>query len=175
LAFARHATSKLQRVEDLLRVATFGFRGEALPSIAAAGRVRLITRTPEMATGVRVDAGEEGVRQIGPAAAAPGTTVEVFDLFASTPARRKFLRQPATELGHTADVVTRLAVACPSGLPSLSRSTRGLAPRVDSLRQRAVQVLGAARWVDRRGGGVATSGSGRGRTPRDHLSSARLL
>jgi DNA mismatch repair protein MutL len=180
LAFARHATSKLTRTEDLQRVGTFGFRGEALPSIAAAGRVRLTTRAADMAGAAVVEASDAGARLVGPGSRAPGTTVEVSDLFGSTPARRKFLRQPATELGHTADVLTRLAVACPRVGVRLSHERREVLafPPVDGLRQRLVQVLGATRAaglieVEGQGGDVAVSGLVA--PPRDHLSSARLL
>jgi DNA mismatch repair protein MutL len=180
LAFARHATSKLTRVEELAGVATFGFRGEALPSIAAAGHVRLVTRPRNTASALAVEASDGRVRVIGPAAAAPGTTVEISDLFASTPARRKFLRQPATEVGHAADVLTRLAVACPRVGFRLTHDRREILalPPVEDTRQRLVQVLGS----ERAGAMLAVSGSG-GRIavsglvgpPRDSLSSARLL
>jgi len=180
LAFARHATSKLTNADDLQRVSTFGFRGEALPSVAAAGRVRLTTRRPEERAATVIDADERGARLVGPAAAAPGTTVEVTDLFASTPARRKFLRQPATELGHTADVLTRLAVACPPVGIRLTHDRREVLayPAVATLQQRLVQVLGATRAaalvaVEGRGGDVALTGFIG--SPRDTLASARLL
>jgi DNA mismatch repair protein MutL len=180
LAFARHATSKLARVEDLLDVGTFGFRGEALPSIAAAGRVRLTTRSAEGEGAAVVGAEQTHARLVGPASRAPGTTVEVADLFSATPARRKFLRQPATEVGHTADVLTRLAVACPHvGLRLLHDGREILAfPAVRSLGQRLVQVLGATRAaalvaVAGEGGDVAVTGYAG--PPRDHLSSARLV
>jgi DNA mismatch repair protein MutL len=180
LAFARHATSKLARTEDLLHVDTFGFRGEALPSIAAAGRVRLTTRERDAASAVVVEASGEHVRLVGPAAGAPGTTIEVAELFGSTPARRKFLRQAATELGHTAEVLTRLAVACPRVGFRLTHDRREVLafPPVDVLHQRLVQVLGTSRAaglveVEGRGGDVVVSGLVG--TPRDHLSSARLL
>jgi DNA mismatch repair protein MutL len=180
LAFARHATSKLTRAEDLLHVDTFGFRGEALPSIAAAGRVRLTTRGRDATAAVVVDASGERAHLVGPAAGAPGTTIEVADLFAATPARRKFLRQPATELGHTADVLTRLAVACPRVGFRLAHDQREVLafPPVETLYQRLVQVLGTSRAaglveIAGRGGDVVVSGLVG--TPRDHLSSARLL
>jgi DNA mismatch repair protein MutL len=180
LAFARHATSKLTSADELQRVATFGFRGEALPSIAAAGGVRLTTRRPEERAASVIAADERGARLVGPAAAAPGTTVEVTDLFASTPARRKFLRQPATELGHTADVLTRLAVACPSvGIRLVHDRREVLAyPPVATLQQRLVQILGATRAgglvaVEGRGGDVTLTGFVG--SPRDTLASARLL
>jgi len=180
LAFARHATSKLVDATDLLRVVTFGFRGEALPSIAAAGRVRLLTRTREAASAVEVEAAEGSVRVVGPAAGAPGTTIEVADLFASTPARRKFLRQPATEVAHVADALTRLAVACPRLGVRLTHDRREVLalPPVETVRQRLVQVLGPGRaggLIDVTGRGGDVTVSGLVGSPRDTLSSARLL
>jgi DNA mismatch repair protein MutL len=180
LAFARHATSKLTCVDDLARVATFGFRGEALPSVAAAGRLRLTTRTREMTAAVVVEADDRGVRLVGPAPGAPGTTVEIVELFGTTPARRKFLRQPATEVGHTVDVLTRLAVACPRvGFRLLDGRREVLAfPPVDTLRQRLTQVLGSSRargLVDVTGQGGDVVLTGMVGSPRDHLASARQL
>src|SRR5439155_220414 len=87
VAFARHATSKLARAEDLPTVATLGFRGEALPSIAAVARVRVVTRRATEAGGVAVEADAGGARPAGAAGAPPGTSVEVRGLFAATPAR----------------------------------------------------------------------------------------
>jgi DNA mismatch repair protein MutL len=180
LAFARHATSKLQAAEDLERVPTFGFRGEALPSIAAAGRVVLRTRTADDASGVTVEADGGGVRR-GPAAGMPpGTVVEVRDLFATTPARLKFLRRPATELGHAVDVVARLAVAHPEvGLRVMHDRRFALdLPPVGDLRTRIGQVLGRARTealAEMQGevGGLRVHGFVG--PPRDSLGSPRLV
>jgi DNA mismatch repair protein MutL len=180
VAFARHATSKLLALDDLTAVGTLGFRGEALPSIAAAGAVRLVTRRGGDAVGTAVEADAHGARPAGPAAAAPGTTVEVRDLFATTPARRKFLRTPATEVGHVVDWLTRLAVGAPgTGFRLVSEGRELFAyPPVADLRQRLAQVLGA----DRARGFVevaATQGSvqvaGLLGPPRESLASARLL
>ena len=112
LAVERHATSKLPD-GDLSRIATLGFRGEALPSIASVARLRIVSRTPAgtQAHGIRVDA---GLRQdVAPASGAPGTVIEVRDLFAATPARLKFLRGDRAEALAVADVVKRLAMAHP--------------------------------------------------------------
>jgi DNA mismatch repair protein MutL len=113
LAFAPHATSKLESADDLLRVKTFGFRGEALASIGAVARVSLLSRTrgnPEGAELV-VDGGKsEGVK---PAAGPEGTAVDVRNLFHSMPGRRKFLRSPDVEMGHIEEAVTRFGVAHP--------------------------------------------------------------
>ena len=113
LALSRHATSKIAALEDLDRIASMGFRGEALPSIASVSRLTLESRPREAAGGarVRVEGGMRGA--VEPAALKPGTTVEVRDLFYNVPARRKFLRTPRTELRHVEDAVRRLALARP--------------------------------------------------------------
>lgn len=97
LAFGRHATSKLQAVEDLARISSLGFRGEALPSIASVSRVRLVTRRPQdsTATEVLIEGGE--ITSTGRCAAQPGTMLEVRSLFYNTPARRKFLKHEKSE------------------------------------------------------------------------------
>jgi DNA mismatch repair protein MutL len=113
LAFARHATSKLVDLEDLARLTTLGFRGEALPSIASVAEVSFLTRARDApaATLLRVRYGE--IVEQRPAARALGTTVTVEDLFGAQPARRKFLKARATEAGHVAQVTTQLALARP--------------------------------------------------------------
>jgi DNA mismatch repair protein MutL len=113
LAVLRHATSKLAD-EDLVRIATLGFRGEALPSIGAAARLAIISR-PREATHASEIAVEGGaVSEVAPAAGAVGTRVVVRDLFFATPARRKFLKHPRTEAEHAEAAVRRLALAAPS-------------------------------------------------------------
>ncbi len=113
LAFARHATSKLSTAADLDHIATFGFRGEALYSIAAVSQVTVTTRhaAEEYGTQVRVDGG--AMAAPGRAGAPTGTVVNVENLFFNVPARRKFLRKPATEAGQIAAVVQRYALAHP--------------------------------------------------------------
>jgi DNA mismatch repair protein MutL len=111
LAVARHATSKLSTASDLEAIATLGFRGEALASIASVSRVSLSSRSRDKAHAwrVEVDAGEVGIPQ--PAALSGGTTVTVNELFFNTPARRKFLRTDATEYGHCEEAFRRIALA----------------------------------------------------------------
>jgi len=109
LALARHATSKIASLGDLEAVTSLGFRGEALPSIASVSRLRIVSRPAGAAQGAEVDGGTaEAVR---PAAHPPGTTVEVRDLFFNVPARRKFVRSDATELGHVTRLIERLALS----------------------------------------------------------------
>jgi DNA mismatch repair protein MutL len=113
LSVLRHATSKLLD-DDLVRIATLGFRGEALPSIGAAARLAITSRPREAAhaSEIRVEGGE--VSDVAPAAGAPGTRVVVRDLFFATPARRKFLKPPRTEADQAEAAVRRLALAAPS-------------------------------------------------------------
>jgi DNA mismatch repair protein MutL len=125
LAFDRHATSKIGTFDDLERVGTLGFRGEALASIAAVARVDLRT-APEPGNGhlVRLEGGR--VRVAEPHARAKGTTIEIFSLFFNVPARRKFLKAPATELRRALEVVEGYALARPEVRFSLSHEGRAL-------------------------------------------------
>ncbi len=111
LALARHATSKIESLEDLVRIASLGFRGEALPSIAAVSRLRLVSRPPDAAQACSVEAegGEPG--PVIPAAHPVGTSVEVRDLFFNTPARRRFLRSERTEFQHLQATIERIALS----------------------------------------------------------------
>ena len=113
LALSRHATSKIATLDDLDRIASMGFRGEALPSIASVSRFVLESRPPDAAHGARVHVDGGVCAAVEPAASMIGTTVEVRDLFFNVPARRKFLRAPRTELRHAEDAVRRLALARP--------------------------------------------------------------
>jgi DNA mismatch repair protein MutL len=111
LSVARHATSKIAALEDLETVMTLGFRGEALPSIASVSRLRIQTRRADDPQGQELQV-QGGVAQpVGPAAHPQGTTIEVRDLFHNVPARRRFLRSEATETGHVARLLERLALA----------------------------------------------------------------
>ena len=112
-AFLRHATSKIVDASDLMRIKSLGFRGEALSSISAVSKVELITKTPDLITGNRIEI-EGGVEKDFSEVGAPdGTTFIMRSLFFNTPVRRKFLKQPATEGGYIADLMEHLALSRP--------------------------------------------------------------
>src|SRR5574340_1482725 len=113
LAFERHATSKLRDVKDLLSIATLGFRGEALPSIASVSRLLLETRSAEESTGAAVEIAGGKLLRCDEFPGAAGTTVTVRDLFFNVPARKKFLRSDQTELAHIASLSTHYSLAHP--------------------------------------------------------------
>ena len=113
LAILRHATSKIRSVDDLSHISSLGFRGEALPSIAAVSRFSLTTRLPEAALGTCLEIHGGVVDDVREAGAGPGTTVRVSDLFYNTPARRKFLKSAGAEGAHINDIVSKLALAYP--------------------------------------------------------------
>ena len=145
LAFERHATSKIRSAEDIFEIATLGFRGEALPSVAAVSRLALETRHASESSGTRLEIAGGKLRDVKEVAWEAGTRVEVRDLFYNTPARRKFLKSESTELGHIASLVTHYALAHPEKsfrLTSLSNEILSVSP-VSSLRERVYQVMGA--------------------------------
>jgi DNA mismatch repair protein MutL len=144
LCLERHATSKIRSDEDLFRLHSFGFRGEALPSIAAVSRLTLASRSAETDAGWEIYAEGGSVKRAGEVGIPCGTTIEVRDLFFNTPARRKFLRQEETELGHIGDVVTKLALAQPTVRFSLVHRGRTLIDlyRHGSLEERVAELLG---------------------------------
>lgn len=112
LAFHRHATSKLKSVEDLWNLSSLGFRGEALPSIASVSRVTCLTRTHDAAEGSKIEAAD-GKVTTSKTGCAPGTVMEVQDLFYNVPARLSFLKRASTEFGHIHEIVQSLAIAYP--------------------------------------------------------------
>jgi DNA mismatch repair protein MutL len=143
LALERHATSKVRDASDLQAVRSFGFRGEALPSIASVSRLTLTTSAGgDEGTEVRIEAGR--LIGCGPAAHPRGTTVRVEGLFHNAPARRKFLRSPGTEASHAIDHLIRLAAAHPAVAFRLTSGGREtfLWPAAAGLRERAAQILG---------------------------------
>ena len=111
LAISRHATSKIASLDDLEAVPTLGFRGEALPSIGSVARLRLVSHPEEAEHGSEINVDGGAVAAVKPAAHPAGTTIEVRDLFFNVPARRKFVRSDATEVGHIARLTERLALS----------------------------------------------------------------
>ena len=144
MALERHATSKLHRLEDLQSIATHGFRGEALPSIAAVSELVLRTREEGEPGGTEVLVAHGHRRHVRDAGHPRGTTVEVRDLFGAVPARRKFLRAASTEAAHVTEALTVLALARPGTGFSLRSGGRTLveAPPVDGLAARLYQIFG---------------------------------
>ncbi len=170
LALARHATSKVRELSDLEAVATLGFRGEALPSIASVSRLTLTSRAVDASAALEVTVGPEGAPgEPRPAAHPQGTTVDVRDLFYNTPARRKFLRTEKTELGHLEQLVRRVALVRPDvgfllrhngrtllDLPSAGDDPARMAQRLDRLL--GAGFAGNALWLDEEATGLRLSG-----------------
>ncbi len=164
LALARHATSKIASLDELESVATLGFRGEALASIASVANLALTTRNAEAAVALQIH-NHQGPIQTQPAASAglgsTGTTVDVTDLYFSTPARRKFLKSEQTEFGHCMEVVRRIALAQPAVAFTVSHNGKPVLqlPATD-LARRIIAILGAdfaaeAIVLDERAGAIA--------------------
>jgi DNA mismatch repair protein MutL len=145
LAFERHATSKLRDVKDLLSIATLGFRGEALPSIASVSRLLLETRSAEETTGTRIEIAGGKMLRCEEAALGGGTVITVRDLFYNVPARRKFLRTEQTELAHIASLATHYSLAHPERTFRLTSGNNELlhVTPVATLKERVYQVFGS--------------------------------
>ncbi len=143
LAFTRHATSKIAAIGDLERVTTLGFRGEALPSIAAVARVRMRTRRSQDPIGTELVGEGDGIREVHAAEGPAGTRVEVAELFGRIPARRKFLKSPQTEATHCVRWLERVALARPDLHLTLERNGRKALhfPPTQDVRERLVAVL----------------------------------
>jgi len=144
LAFERHATSKLSDVRDLLSIATLGFRGEALPSIASVSRLVLETRSEDETTGAAVEINGGKLLRCDEYPGPAGTTVTVRDLFFNVPARKKFLRSDQTELAHIASLATHYSLAHPQKSFQLRHGGNELldVTPVETLRERVYQVFG---------------------------------
>ena len=160
LALARHATSKIASLEDLEKVASLGFRGEALASIAAVARLTLVSRLRSAPHAWRIDAG----REVAPAALGAGTVIEVDDLYFNTPARRKFLKSEHTEFAHCEEAVRRIALAHPGVAFHLQHNGRSaLLLAAGDAARRVADLLGEefadqARAVDASAGSLRLAG-----------------
>lgn len=169
LAVARHATSKIASLDDLEAVQGFGFRGEALPSIASVSRMEISSALPESqhAWMLRLSGGEPQT-EIQPAQQSQGTTIKVFDLFFNVPARRKFLKAERTEFRHIQDCLYKLALSYPQAALTLKhngkeifnfaaeQSSQNLAPRLEKILGK--QFVEHAIWLDQVNGAMAIKG-----------------
>jgi DNA mismatch repair protein MutL len=144
LVFERHATSKIQAFEDIFNVVSFGFRGEAMPSIAAVARVELLTRNHKDLSGTKVIVEGGQIKDVSPIGCPRGTQVTVTRIFAHVPARRKFLKTEATEQAACLDVITRAALAHPEIRFKVWANGREVfaAPEVKDITQRIASVMG---------------------------------
>ena len=168
LALSRHATSKISSLDDLEAVASLGFRGEALPSIASVARLSLRSRTADADSAWEVEADGGQISAPKPAAHPQGTTIEVNDLFYNTPARRRFLRTERTEFGHIEKWVRRLALSRPQIGFTLTHNQRAVlqtpaAKTEAAQRQRIAKICGDAFaeqcvYIERETDGIALSG-----------------
>ena len=168
LALSRHATSKISSLDDLEAVASLGFRGEALPSIASVARLTLCSRTLDQDSAWQVEADGGAISEPRPAAHPQGTTVEVHDLFYNTPARRRFLRTERTEFGHIEKWVRRLALSRPEVTFTMTHNQRTVlhapaARTAEEQRQRIAKICGNAFAeqcvaIERETDGIALSG-----------------
>jgi DNA mismatch repair protein MutL len=168
LALSRHATSKIASLDDLEAVASLGFRGEALPSIASVARLTLTSRTASADSAWQLEADGGTISTPAPAAHPQGTTVEVHDLFYNTPARRRFLRTERTEYGHIEKWVRRLALSRPDIAFTMTHNRRTVlslaaASDQETRRQRVAKVCGDAFadqcvYIEHETDGIALSG-----------------
>ncbi|MBL0124176.1 MAG: DNA mismatch repair endonuclease MutL [Betaproteobacteria bacterium] len=143
LALARHATSKIRTLDDLERVASLGFRGEALASLAAVSRLSIATRQSIAPHGTRIEAVGGALSAMEPTALESGTVVTAEDLFFNTPARRKFLKTDSTEFGHCEDAALRIAMAVPHVALTLTHNGRRLWQfDAGEARARVIAILG---------------------------------
>ena len=144
LAFERHATSKISGTDDLAAIATLGFRGEALASIASVAKVELTTSTEDSNAATRVIIEGGRMRDVKDAAHPRGTTIAIRDLFFNVPARRKFLRSEATETFHLTNLITHYALAHPEIAFTFTNNGREVirATAAKDLRERAYQIFG---------------------------------
>jgi DNA mismatch repair protein MutL len=143
LALERHATSKIEKDEDLAAIKTLGFRGEALPSLAAVSKFELTSRTRNSTAGTQIFVSGGVVKKVSQCGCPPGTQVWIRDLFFNQPARRKFLKTEKTEFGHVADTLTRLALSRPEVHFSLRLRNRQVHdwPGAVNLQQRLAQIF----------------------------------
>jgi DNA mismatch repair protein MutL len=143
LALERHATSKIEKDEDLAAIKTLGFRGEALPSLAAVSKFELTSRTRDSTAGTQIFVSGGVVKKVSQCGCPPGTQVWVRDLFFNQPARRKFLKTERTEFGHVVDTLTRLALSRPEVHFSLRLRNRQVHdwPGAVNLQQRLAQIF----------------------------------
>ena len=144
LAFASHATSKIESLDDLFAVRTMGFRGEALSSIASISHVRAVSRRRDADAGWELAIDGGAASDVKACPSAPGTVLEISNLFFNIPVRRKFMRADSTEAGHVTDAVTRLALAHPEVSWRLTHNRREVLKtvRVQGLRARLADILG---------------------------------
>lgn len=144
LVFERHATSKISRFEDIYQVYSFGFRGEAMPSIASVARVELLTKQQGQKEGTKTVAEAGAVKEISPAGCPAGTQISVSNIFAHVPARKKFLKKEATEQSLCMDAISRLALAHPEIRFRARVNSKELfaAPKTADFNQRVASVMG---------------------------------
>ncbi|MEA1935344.1 MAG: DNA mismatch repair endonuclease MutL, partial [Thermodesulfobacteriota bacterium] len=144
LAFERYATSKIYNFDDIYKVKSFGFRGEAIPSIASISRVEMITKRKESLSGTRVMVEGGEVKKVMDTGCPVGTSVSVGDIFYSVPVRKKFLKKDSTEQGHCVDVITKLALPHPDVRVKVVANGRTILniPRTKDLPERIPLVLG---------------------------------